>query len=116
MCGPIWSGFVNSDDVSTVVLEKCNDLTQNLIITVPLFQEKDAYRSTMCDLFADTKGFSAKTMNAINKEVLYKVTTQHGLYSVFFFRKTKGQKTMAGGRTWISMRRTWKCRRSTREQ
>ena len=36
-------------------------------------QEKDAYRSTMCDLFADTKSFSAKTMQAINKECLYKV-------------------------------------------
>merc|ERR1712012_1046942 len=35
-------------------------------------QEKDAYRSTMCDLFADTKSFSAKTMQAINKECLYK--------------------------------------------
>jgi len=34
--------------------------------------EKDAYRSTMCDLFADTKSFSAKTMQAINKECLYK--------------------------------------------
>lgn len=34
--------------------------------------EKDAYRSTMCDIFADCKSFSAKTMNAINKEVLYK--------------------------------------------
>merc|ERR1712115_391291 len=30
--------------------------------------EKDAYRSTMADLFADTRGFSAKTINAINKE------------------------------------------------
>ena len=27
----------------------------------------------MCDLFADTKSFSAKTMQAINKECLYKV-------------------------------------------
>merc|ERR1712223_1515878 len=35
-------------------------------------QEKDAYRSTMCDLFADTKSFSAKTVQAINKECLYK--------------------------------------------
>merc|ERR1712223_2060280 len=35
-------------------------------------QGKDAYRSTMCDLFADTKSFSAKTMQAINKECLYK--------------------------------------------
>jgi len=34
--------------------------------------EKDAYRQTMCDIFADCKSFSAKTMNAINKEILYK--------------------------------------------
>lgn len=33
--------------------------------------EKDAIRQTMSDIFADCKTFSAKTMNAINKEVLY---------------------------------------------
>merc|ERR1711935_727860 len=35
-------------------------------------QEQDAYRSTMADIFSDTNGFSAKTLNAINKEMLYK--------------------------------------------
>ena len=43
------------------------------------YQENDAYRSTMCDLFADTKSFSAKTMQAINKECLYKVVQFEGI-------------------------------------
>merc|ERR1712012_858547 len=53
-------------------------------------QEKDAYRSTMCDLFADTKSFSAKTMQAINKECLYK--------------ETKARRTTVGGKTWRATR------------
>ena len=37
-------------------------------------QEQDANRACMSDIFMNTDGFSTKTVNAIAREVIYKVT------------------------------------------
>ncbi len=38
------------------------------------FKETDSERATLTDIFCNTNGFSAKTVQAIYKETLYKVT------------------------------------------
>ena len=38
-------------------------------------QETDSGRATLTDIFCNTSGFSAKTVQAIYKETLYKVGT-----------------------------------------
>ena len=38
-------------------------------------QETDSGRATLTDIFCNTSGFSAKTVQAIYKETLYKVDT-----------------------------------------
>ena len=39
-------------------------------------QETDSGRATLTDIFCNTSGFSAKTVQAIYKETLYKVDSE----------------------------------------
>ena len=41
---------------------------------VSIFKETDSERATLTDIFCNTNGFSAKTVQAIYKETLYKVS------------------------------------------
>ena len=67
---------------------------------VPIFKETDSERATLTDIFCNTNGFSAKTVQAIYKETLYKVSEfslqQHSInvQCNFFFKGWREAKEL----------------------
>ena len=64
------------------------------------FKETDSERATLTDIFCNTNGFSAKTVQAIYKETLYKVSEfllqQHSVnvQCKFFFKGWRETKEL----------------------
>ena len=86
----------------------------NQLPTSLTLQEADNSRATLTDIFCNTNGFSAKTVQAIYKETLYKARLTTPLYSQYnqliltcCRRKVADQRIMGGGKIWRLTRIIW---------